>query len=270
MTDYQAFSLERQDRVSWVVLNNPANRNAMGTDFWREIEPVFQEADADPESRVIVLAAEGKSFSAGLNIPEMAPQIPALLNGEPGGQAKQDLLGTIRDWQRKIAAPEACKKPVLAAIHGYCIGGGINLVSACDIRLASRDAQFNLKEAALAMVCDLGALQRLPTIIGEGCTRELAFLADFIDAERALQMNLVNRLYEDKDALWAAAQDMAQRIAANSPLAIRITKEVLNRGRDQSQAEGLEYVAARQSALLPHADLMEAMAAFMERRKPVY
>ncbi len=270
MTDYQAFSLRREGRVSWVVLDNPQQRNAMGTSFWQEIEQAFAEADADPESRVIVLAAEGKSFSAGLNIPEMAPQIPSLLNSEPGGQNKLDLLAVIREWQRKVAAPEFCKKPVIAAIHGYCIGGGINLISACDIRLASRDAQFNLKEAALAMICDLGALQRLPTIIGEGCTRELAFLADFIDAERALQMNLVNGLHEDRDSLWNAAQQMAERIAANSPLAVQISKEVLNRGRDHSQAEGLEYVAARQTCLLPHGDLMEAMAAFMERRAPKY
>ncbi len=269
-TDYKVFRTEKKNGVFWIVMNNPQKRNAMGKDFWIELPQVFKEADRDKETHAVVLAAEGKVFSAGLDLMGMAMEVPELMSGEAGGRTKQKFLDTIRRFQDATSAPETCRKPVIAAIHGYCVGGGLDLIAACDIRLAAQDAKFNLKEAAVAMVADLGSLQRIAKIIGEGLVREMAFTASDIEAERACRMHLVNEIFDDREALWEAAQEMGERIAGNSPAAIEITKEVLNWGRGRTIEEGLEYVGIKQIGLLPNPDLFEAIAAFGERRPPKF
>ena len=159
---------------------------------------------------------------------------------------------------------------MIAAIHGGCIGGGLDLASACDIRLASRDAFFSLREAAMAMVADLGSLQRLPLIIGQGLTRELAFTARDVPAEEAKEMRLVNHVYDDQDAMMKAAREMAEQIAAQAPLAVQSSKQVLNYSRHVSVEDGLHYAVIRNSMILPSGELLEAMQAFMEKRKPKF
>ncbi len=267
-SEYEVFRTEKQDRVFWVVMNNPSKRNAMGASFWKELPEVFAEASADGDTRAVVLAAEGKSFCAGIDFIALGSELPMLMSGEPGGRPKQQFVEVIRRFQALGAAPERCRKPVIAAIHGHCIGGGLDLVAACDIRLASRDAILSLREAAMAMIADLGSLQRLATIVGEGMVRELALTAGDVSAERALSMGLVSSVYDDRDALWEAAQAMGEAIAGNSPIAVETTKEVLNWGRGKTVEEGLEYAAVRQAHMVPNPDLMEAMAAFATRRKP--
>ncbi|MBW2454009.1 MAG: crotonase/enoyl-CoA hydratase family protein [Deltaproteobacteria bacterium] len=266
-TTYEVFRTEKKDRVFWVVMNNPTKRNAMGAPFWKELPEVFAEAGADDHTRAVVLAAEGKSFCAGLDFMALGSELPMLISGEPGGRPKQQFVEVIRRFQRIGAEPESCRKPVIAAIHGHCIGGGLDLAAACDIRLASRDALLSLREVAMAMVADLGSLQRLVTIVGEGVVRELAFTAADVTAERALALGLVSSLHDDRDALWQAAQAMGETIADNSPIAVETTKEVLNWGRGKTVEEGLEYAAVRQAHMVPNPDLMEAMAAFASRRK---
>jgi len=159
---------------------------------------------------------------------------------------------------------------VIAAIHGWCIGGGLDLASACDIRLASADAKISLRETKIAIVADLGSLQRVPTLIGQGLTRELAFTGRDIGAEEAKAIGLVNHVYADKDALWAAADALAAQIAANAPLTVRGVKQVLDYSRDHSIDDGLNYVAAWNSAFMASEDLGEAVAAFMNRREPTF
>lgn len=267
---YEAFRTEKKGRVFWVVMDNPEKRNAMGADFWRELPAVFEEASEDGETRAVVLAAEGKSFCAGIDLMGLSAELPALMTGDGGGRAKQEFIETVRRFQAMCSAPETCCKPVIAAIHGHCIGGGLDLAAACDIRMASRDALFSLREARVAMISDLGSLQRLATIIGEGFVRELALTTDDVDADRALSMHLVNRIHADRDAVWEAAQEMGERIADNSPQAVQATKEVLNWGRGRTVPEGLEYAAQRQTYLVPNPELFEAIAAFAERRKPEF
>ncbi len=269
-TDYKVFRTEKKNGVFWIVMSNPKKRNAMGKDFWRELPLVFEEADKDQGTRAVVLAADGDVFSAGMDLMGMAMEVPELMSGEAGGRVKQKFLETIHRFQEFTSAPETCRKPVIAAIHGYCVGGGLDLIAACDIRLAAEDAKFNLKEAAVAMVADLGSLQRIAKIIGEGLVREMAFTAADIGVERAVRMHLINETYDTREALWEAAQQMGERIAGNSPAAIEITKEVLNWGRGRTVEEGLEYVAVRQIGLLPNPDLFEAVAAFGERRPPKF
>lgn len=267
--EYTVFRTEKNNGVFWVVMSNEKKRNSMGSEFWRELSDVFLEADGE-DTQAVVLAADGKTFCAGIDLMGLSVEIPSLMSGEPGGRPKQEFFDVIQKFQAICSAPEICRKPVIAAIHGHCIGGGLDLAAACDIRLASKDAVFSLREAAVAMVADLGSLQRLPPIIGEGFTRELALSACDIDAERALSMHLVNAVYEDRESCWRAAQELGEKIGENSPLAVETTKDVLNRSRGRTVDEGLVYAALKQTHLVPNPDLYEAVGAFAEKRKPDY
>jgi enoyl-CoA hydratase len=172
--------------------------------------------------------------------------------------------------QASISAVAGCPKPVIAAVHGYCIGGGVDLIAACDIRLASADAVFSVREAKVAIVADLGSLQRLPAIIGAGHLAELAFTGKDIDAARAKEIGLVNEVSSDAEAVRAAAAALAAEIAANSPVAVQGTKAVLAANDGRTVTEGLEYVATWNAGMLASDDLVEAMTAFVERRPPTF
>jgi len=189
---------------------------------------------------------------------------------EQMGGVKWRLLKRIGALQDTMSCIERCRKPVIAAIHGYCIGAGLDMVTACDIRLCSRDAVFSLKEAAVGFVADVGVLQRIPLIVGQGIARELAYTAKTIDAVRAREILLVNEVFDDQAALTAGAQAMAEAIAANAPLAVEATKDVLNYGVGKSIDDGLRYVASMSTNIVPSKDLMEAFTAFMEKRPPKF
>ena len=165
---------------------------------------------------------------------------------------------------------EWCRKPVIAAIHGYCVGAGLDMATACDIRLCSQDAVFSLREAAVGFVADVGVLQRIPHIVGQGVTRELAYTAKNIDSARAKEVLLVNAVFDDREALFAGAQAMAEEISEKSPLAVQSSKDVLNYGIGKSVADGLTYVASMSANVIPSEDLYEAIAAFAEKRKPKF
>ncbi len=269
-TSYNFYKVEKKDNVAWVFLNRPEKKNAMGPDAWREIVPIFADIDSDDEIRVAVIAGEGKDFSAGIDLMGMAPMIPTLKNWDMSAKATIKLFNDIFPLQDSMTCVEKCSKPVICAFHGFCIGAALDLGSACDIRLASEDARISLREAAVAIIADVGVLQRLPHIVGQGVTREMAYTAKYITARRALQVNLVNEIYPDKEALLKGAGDLAAEIAAQAPLAVQGAKQVLNYCRGKSIADGLEYVAARSAMILPSEDLAETMAAFMEKRPPKY
>lgn len=170
--------------------------------------------------------------------------------------------------QDSISSVARCPKPVVAAIHGYCIGGGVDLASACDIRLASADSTFSVRETRVAIVADLGSLQRLPRIIGKGHVAELAYTGKDITAERARQIGLVNEVFPHAEDAQGAAAELAEQIAANSPLAVQGTKAVLEACADRSVIQGLDYVATWNAGFLQSEDLTEAMTAFMAKRSP--
>lgn len=172
--------------------------------------------------------------------------------------------------QDSVTAVAECRTPVLAAVSGWCIGGGVDVIAAADIRLASADAKFSVREAKVAIVADLGSLQRLAGIIGEGHLRELALTGKDIDAARAEKIGLVNDVYPDQDAVLAAARALAGEIAANPPLVVQGVKDVLTLNTRQRIADGLRYVSTWNAAFLPSKDLGEAVQAFMERRQPEF
>lgn len=268
MKNYAFYHVEVQPPLAWVYLNRPEKKNAMHPPAWSEPVPIFSELDQDPEVRVVIVAGKGDCFSAGIDLTAMADAIPELMEPDQRGGTKWRLLEKIRSLQNAFSAIERCRKPVIAAVHGSCIGAGLDLATACDIRLCSRDAIFCLKEAAVGFVADVGVLQRLPLIVGQGITRELAYTANSVNAERAKSILLVSEVFADSDTLMEGARKMAESIAANSPLAVQATKNVLNHGIGKPIEEGLQYVAAVSAGIIPSADLTEAVAAFLEKRPP--
>jgi len=268
MSDTTFYTLEKKPPIAYVRLNRPEKKNAMNPPAWREAPPLFDALDQDPEIRAIILAANGPCFSVGIDLVEMAAELPEIMEKVQMGGVKWRLLKKIAALQETMTCIERCRKPVIAAVHGYCIGAGLDMITACDIRLCSRDAVFCLKEAAVGFVADVGVLQRLPLIVGQGIAREMAYTAKTIDARRAREILLINAVFDDQAALMAGAEAMAGEIAANAPLAVEASKAVLNDGIGKSVEEGLRYVASMSANIVPSQDLMEAFTAFMEKRPP--
>lgn len=268
MSDYKAFRIEQVGKIAHVQINRPDKVNAMNADFWREIIEIFQWVDDNDAVRVVVLSGAGKHFSSGIDLMLLA-SVGAQL-GKDVGRNATTLRRKILELQASFNAVDNCRKPVLAAIQGYCIGGAIDLVSACDMRYCTVDAQFSIKEVDMGMAADVGTLQRLPRIIGDGMMRELAFTGRTIDGAEAQRINLVNRTYASQEELLAGVFEIAGEIATKSPIAIRGTKHMIRYMRDHRVDDGLEYVANWNGAMLQSADLRVAMAAHMSKQKPEF
>lgn len=271
---WKAFTVELAPSpgVAVVRLTGPGRGNMMGLHFWAELPHVFAALDADTDVRAVVLAGEGAQFSVGLDVQEVLGEWLAKLGPGSTAQAaaRTELLGLIRGLQDGVTSVARCRKPVIAAVSGWCIGGGVDLISAADVRLASSDAKFSVREARLAIVADVGSLQRLRGIIGEGHLRELALTGKDITAERAQRIGLVNDVYASQEELMVAALEMAAQMAANSPLAVAGTKAVLNEDREEDVARGLRHVALWNAAFLHSEDLIEAVTALGERRQATF
>ena len=256
--------------IAEVVLVGPGKGNAMGPDFWRELPAAFDELDADDDVRAIVVRGQGGHFSYGLDLMAMGGALGPLVMGPQMARERTKLLALIGELQHAFDAVAACRKPVIAAITGWCIGGGVDFIAACDVRLAAADAKFSVREVKVAMVADLGSLQRLPHIIGEGHARELAMSGKNIDAARAMRIGLVNEVFETEALLLDASRSLAREMAESSPLVVQGIKEVMNDRVRGEVTEGLRRVALWNAAFLESADRAEAFAAFAERRPPKY
>ncbi|MFC9253951.1 crotonase/enoyl-CoA hydratase family protein [Amycolatopsis thailandensis] len=270
LPDLVSLKVEIDGHVAEVTLLGPSKGNAMGPDFWRELPIVFRALDADPQVRAVVLTGSGKHFSYGLDLPAMMPSWGEMLGGDALAGPRTKFLDEVKTLQASVSSIAECRKPVIAAISGWCIGGGVDVIAAADIRLASADAKFSVREVKVAIVADLGSLQRLAPIIGEGHLRELAYTGKDIDAARAEKIGLVNDVYADQDTVLAEARKMAGEIATNPPLVVHGTKNVLSANTERQVAEGLRYVSAWNAAFLPSKDLGEAVQAFLERRAPEF
>lgn len=258
--------VERQDAIAIVTLTSPT----MPPAFFTACERAFGELAADDALRAVVVRGGDKCFSYGLDLRAAFAEWGPALTGGGLARARTDLFKMVKQLQRAFTAVAECPAPVVAAVHGWCIGGGVDLISACDIRLAAADAKFSIRETRVAMVADLGSLQRLPRILSRGHLRELAFTGKDVDAARAARIGLVNDVYPDRAALDDAALALAREIAAAPPLVVRGVKHVLDQGDGKSVADGLDYVAAWNAAFLASEDLGEATAAFAQKRPPVY
>ncbi len=239
-------TLEKHGHIAQVRLARPEKRNALNLEGWQGLSRVMGEIDADRELRVVVLGGEGPGFCAGIDLVDMMSHLPVDPGGGPPDGAKSAAFHEfIRELQRAVSAIERCRVPVIAAVHGHCLGGGLDLATAADIRLAAADARFSVRETRMAMVADVGA-------------------------EEAQRLGLVNRVLEDRDALMRAADELAAEIAGNAPLAVQGTKRVMNEATRLETDRGLEYVATWNAAHLLTQDLGMAVTAFMTREKPEF
>ena len=236
----------------------------MNPAFFADLEAAARELAGSEAVRAIVLSAEGPHFSVGLDLKE------SNLAGS-GGSPAAAAMGTyrhVKELQRAFAALAEAPQPTIAAVHGYCIGGGIDLIACCDVRIAAEGTVFSIREGRIAIVADLGSLQRLPRIIPRGHLMELALTAEDFDTARAERIGLVNRVLPGREEAVAEAVAIAERIASNSPLATYGTKEILRGVYDAQLPTQLDRVALWNSAFLRSADLQEAFAAFLEKREP--
>lgn len=259
-------TIELDGPIGTVWLNRPEKLNAMGKVFWTDLPLAMEAVGAEQEVRVVIIAARGKAFSVGLDLIEFAGVNVG--SGNSSAAKAQNTYREIKKMQAAFTAIADCPKPVIAAVHGYCLGGAIDLISAADIRIATEDAVFSIRETKIAMVADVGTLQRLPQIVSPGHVAELAYTGKDIDAARAERIGLVNDVYADVEAMHKAARMLAEEIAANSPLAVQGTKQILAANEGRTVDEALDYVALYNASHLQSADLMEAMTAYVEKRPP--
>ena len=264
------FQTEVVGHVGWVTLDRPEKLNALGLPFWEGgMADAVAALEADPAVRVIVVRGAGRAFTAGLDLQGVAPQIMPSGDGVDGAR-KAELHRMIRRWQASVSSVERCRVPTIAAIHGPCIGGGIDLATACDMRICSADAKFSVREVRIGIVADMGTLQRLPGIVGQGVARELALTGRDFGAEEALRIGLVNRVLPDPEALFAAAATLAEEVGALPPLAVQGTKAVMVQAEREKLDRGLEYVATWNAAHLLNQDLMRAFGAMMSGEPPTF
>lgn len=264
---YSTFDFTVADHVGQIRFNRPDRLNTMILPFWQELVDVFAEIDGRPEVRAVVISSTGRHFTAGLDLSALATIGAELADGDRGRIGEQ-LRRLVLEMQETFNVIDRCRAPVLAAVQGGCIGGGVDLISATDARYCTADAFFCIQEINIGMTADVGTLQRLPHLMPAGMVRELAYTGRRLPAERALELGLVNRVYETQAAMLEDVLRIAAEIAAKSPLAVAGTKTMLNYTRDHSVADALDYIATWQAGMFLSTDLMEAMQANAQKRAP--
>jgi len=266
MAQYETLLLTIENHIAQVKFNRSEKANALNDLAWMEMRTVFESLDTDEEVRVIVLSGEGKHFCSGIDL----SLLMNIANSEEhcGARKRENLRKQIVNLQAAVSSIALCSKPVLAAISGGCIGAGVDIISACDMRYASEDAFFSIKEIDMGMVADLGTLQRLPNLIPDGIMRELAFTGRNLSGSEAEKIGLVNQCFDTRENLLKMVLEIAAVIASKSPVSIRGTKHILNYSRDHSIDEGLSYIATWNAAMLLSEDLNEALQSKMQKREP--
>jgi enoyl-CoA hydratase len=266
---WTTFDFELQDGIAHIRLNRPEKRNAMVAAFWQELRELFVEeiGRRRGEVRVAVLSSTGPHFTAGIDLSMFGNFM------ETSGDAARDrerFHRTLVELQGSFTALEKSRVPVLAAVQGGCIGGGVDMVAACDMRWCTRDAFFVIKEIDIGMVADVGTLQRLPHLIPAGLMRELAYTGRNLGADEALGAGLVNAVFDTHEQMLAHVMGIARTIAAKSPLAVYGSKVMMNYTRDHTVDEALDYMGVWNAAYIHTQDLPEAMTAAREKRTPKF
>ena len=261
------FNVDIEHKIARVAFNRPEKSNALNMDAWLEMRSIFEMLSETAEVRVIVLSGEGKHFCAGIDL-ELLMSIDQLRTISDQDQRREKAKEFILTLQQAVTSIEKCSKPVIAAVHNGCIGGGVDIVAACDLRYCTKDAYFCIKEIDLAMVADLGTLQRLPKIISPSIVAEMAYTGKNVFGPEAREIQLVNECFKTEELLHEGVMKIAATIAEKSPISIRGTKNILRHSRDHSVEEGLEYIAEWNSTMLFSDDMTEVFEAMKENRKP--
>ncbi|HEX6958574.1 MAG TPA: crotonase/enoyl-CoA hydratase family protein [Ferrovibrio sp.] len=262
---YETFDFSIDEHVARIVFNRPDKANAMILPFWQEMVDVFAEIEDRPEIRAVVISSTGRHFTGGLDLSAFGSIAAEMLQGDRGRVGEQ-MRRTVAEMQETFAVIDRCRVPVLAAVQGGCVGGGVDLISACDMRYSTKDAWFCIQEINIGMTADVGTLQRLPHLIPAGLVRELAYTGRRLPADEAFRAGLVNAVFDSQEAMLAAVLEIARTIAAKSPLAIHGTKEMLNYTRDHSVADALNYMQVWQAGMFLTQDLAEQMQANQQKR----
>lgn len=264
---YESFEFTVADRIAHIKFSRPEKRNSMNLAFWHDMRAVFAEIDGRSDVRVVVMSSTGPHFTGGMDLSIFGSLNPP--NVEEG-RKRENLRRQILWFQECFSVIDQARVPVLAAIQGGCIGGGVDLVTACDIRYCSADAFFTIKEIDIGMVADVGTLQRLPHLMPAGLVRELAYTGRRLSADEAKACGLVNQVFATHQQLVEGVMEIARSIAAKTPLAIAGSKEILNYARDHSIQDGLNYIATWNAAMLQTADMPESFAATAQKREPKF
>ena len=262
------FRVERDGPIAVLTMNRPDKANGMTSDFWADLPRLMSELDRDETVRVAILRGEGRHFTGGMDHAAFA-DIAKLFESEPG-RAAYAMRDTILRLQDAFNAIERARFPVIAEIHGACIGAGIDMITACDLRLASEEAYFAIEEIHIGMAADVGTLQRLPKLISPAIAGELAYTGRRFKADEAKKIGLLSRVLPDRTALQGATILLARDIAEKSPLAIAGIKRNLAYARDHSVADGLDYIATWNAGMLRPADLMTAVQGKMAKTKATF
>jgi enoyl-CoA hydratase len=265
---YECFQVEIRDQVAHLTLSRPASLNSMNRAFWSELPEIVRRIDDAASARAIVLSSTGKHFTAGMDLTVFASG-PDLSDKETG-RVRANLMKTVLRLQQTFACLDQARIPVLAAVQGGCIGGGVDMVSACDMRYATRDAFFCIQEINLGMTADVGTFPRLAYLMPQGIVRELAYTGRRLQAEEARACGFVNALFDTHEQLLDAVTGIAVDIARRSPLAVWGSKEMLNYGRDHTIDDSLRQIAVWQSGMFQPTDMREAFAAKSEKRDPQF
>ena len=266
---YKCFDLNVSENIANLIFSRPDELNTMSRDFWVELGDVLDEINRNSDIRVVVMSSTGKHFCAGMDLNAFSNGVDNIPDNKKPDNARvgEAIYRVAKELQEYISTLEKIRVPVIAAIQGGCIGGAVDLVTACDIRLASNDAFFCIQEVNIGMAADVGTLQRLPRIIPDSKMRELAYTGRRMYADEAKETGLVSDTYESQDKMLEAASNLAKEIASKSPVAIYGLKAVMNYSRDHSVKDGLEYNALWSGAMLSQKDMTEAMTANMEKRE---
>lgn len=268
---FETLALTVQDNnVLHVKLNRPKTLNAMNMQMWVELGQAFEQVEQDTSIKAVIVSGEGRGFTSGMDLNVFAT-LQQLASQEPcDGRKREALMRVIDEFQKVISAPERCRVPVIAAIHGACIGAGVDFITGCDLRYADTSAVFSVKEVDLAIIADVGTLQRLPKLIGEQQAKELAYTGRNFSGLEAERLGLVLKTLKDAEELLAHAQQVAASIADKSPITVRGIKQTIHYQRDHSTADSLQQVRYHNAAVLYSDDLVQAIGALMSKSKPTF
>ena len=266
---YTSFKVEVENKIGTVSINRPDKANSINNTGWNELREIFLMLSSEPTVRVVVIRGEGKHFCAGMDLGALM-EISQSYQGSCEARKREKFSVDLQRLQDSITAVADCSKPVIAAVHGACVGAGVDLITACDMVYCTSDAYFSIKEVDMGLVADMGTLQRLPKKIAPGIVAELAFTGRKMKGDEAMKVGLCNDALANQDLLYKKAKDIAEQIAGKSPVVVRGTKKVLAYSQEHSVKEGLDYIKIWNAGMIHSNDLMEAMGASMQKRTPVF
>ena len=269
---YESFNLEIEENIANIILSRPEQLNSMSRKFWVELPEILEEVNRNSEIRVLIISSTGKHFCAGMDLSAFDNGVANIPKEKRPDNARigEALYRSAKELQEYISKLEKIRVPVIAAIHGGCIGGAVDLVTACDIRLATTDAFFCIQEINIGMAADVGTLQRLPRIIPDSKMRELAYTGRRMLADEAKESGLVSDVYNSQEEMVNAAKEMANEIAKKSPIAIYGLKALMNYSRDHTISDSVDFNALWSGAMLSQRDMEEAIKAFVEKREATF